>query len=170
MNRITNGTKALWRNLNAVNSALYEHYANLTPKIRNSALPYILASLPIVIMSITGSIIVMPLVILMSVVLIFYIAQDMDQMIFSFTKQQARKAITIPLTAFICAWGITLVLLSEGRMMNSVVGPYCGVLLVACAPAYRWNINTAKRRVPLALSLSLTGLVAVAASFFHVNN
>lgn len=169
MKRITNVTKVAWERLGAAHDGLYEYYGTLSQSLRNSALPYILASIPIVILSITGTIIVMPLIILMSTVLIFYIAHGMDEVVFLFTKHEARKAITIPLTLFISAWGITLVILAKGHMMNGVVGPYCAVLLVACAPAYRWNVNRTTRRLPLWLSLSATGILAISASLFYVD-
>lgn len=169
MKRITNGARSLWLRANHFQEALIDSYGKLTPLFRNSVLPYVLASGPVFVMSVTGSMLIMPLVMLMSSVLIFYIAQDMDPVIFAMTKQQSRKAITIPLSMFICIWGIIMMVVGKGQLMNGVVGPYCAVLLVACAPAYRWKATRLERRIPLWISMSLAGVLAVGASLFYID-
>lgn len=169
MKRITSGARLLWLKANGFQEALIDSYGKLAPLFRNSVLPYVLASVPVFVMSVTGSTLVMPLVIFMSTVLIFYIAHDMDAVIFSLTKQESRKAITIPLSMFICIWGIVMVIIGKGQIMNGVVGPYCAVLLVACAPAYRWKATRLERRIPLWISMSLAGMLAVGASLFYID-
>ncbi|MGK5033188.1 hypothetical protein [Janthinobacterium sp. MDT1-19] len=145
-------------------------YARLPQKIRQSVFPFVLASLPIVVSSVLGMYIVMPIVVVMSTGLILLLTNETDAAFFEMSKTDARKFITLPLCGFIGVWGILLVLMGRGSMMNGVVGPYCVVLLVACAPAYRWKAAQVKRYVPLWLSFGFAGVLAVSASFFYVNN
>jgi hypothetical protein len=87
---------------------------------------------------------------------------------FAIDKQRARLAVTFPLCSFIAVWVILLTLIGRGTIVNGVVGPYCILLLLACAPAYRWRAARTTRRIPLWLSFSAAGMFAVAAASKYV--
>jgi hypothetical protein len=142
-------------------------YAALPLKVRDSALPFIITSIPLMLSSLAGAFLVMPIVIALTAFLLFQMTKTTDSYMFSLDKQQARLSITFPLCTFIAVWGITLAALGRKSMMNGVVGPYCLLLLIACAPAFRWNASRTTRRVPLWLSFSLAGLLALAGSLVY---
>lgn len=142
-------------------------YAALPSPVRNSALPFILTSMPLMLSSLAGAFMVMPVVVVLTAFLLFQMTKSTDTYMFSFDKQQARLSITFPLCTFISVWGILLAVLGRKSMMNGVVGPYCLLLLVACAPAFRWNALRTARRVPLWLSFSIAGALALTGSLLY---
>lgn len=131
---------------------------------RQSALPFIVASLPVVISSLLGAYVVMPLVVALTAYQLFLLTKRTDGFMFALTKMRSRVAITMPLCGFISAWGLALALLDRRSMMNGVVGPYCILILIACAPAFRWRAARTARYLPLWLSFSLAGALALAAA------
>lgn len=145
------------------NDALPEH-------VRHSALPFVVASLPVFIGSVAGAYIVMPLLLAVTSYLLYTMAKSTDEFMFSFDKQRARAAVTIPLCGFIAAWTLVLTAVGRTEMMNGVVGPFCILLLIACAPAYRWKAHRQARRVPLWISFLAAGSFSVLAALAHVSD
>lgn len=143
-------------------------YENLPQSVRQSALPWIIISLPVTIASLFGAYIVMPLMMLLSTVLLYMTTTSTDHFIFSLSKTQCRLGITMPLCIFINLWAIALALLSRKEMMLGIVGPYTLLLLIAAAPAYRWKESRSARRVPLIVSFSVAGILAFLASAIHI--
>lgn len=144
------------------------HNEALPLAVRQSALPFVVASLPVLVSSVLGAYMVMPLVVTLSAILLYMMARSADSFLFTMSKQHARLAVTFPLCSFIAIWAILLTVIGRGAMVNSIVGPYCILLLVACAPAYRWRAARTTRRLPLWLSFSVAGAVAVAAASKYV--
>lgn len=142
-------------------------YGALPSHVRHSALPFVLTSMPITLSSLAGAYFVMPIVVALTAFLMFQITKGTDGYMFALDKMQARLSITFPLCTFIAVWGILLAALGRKSMMNGVIGPYCLLLLVACAPAFRWNSLRQKRRFPLWLSFSITGALAFAGSLAY---
>lgn len=152
-----------------VDSAL-ARYAALPVKVKQSALPFALASLPILVSSLLGQYVVMPLVVALTAMLLYRITVITDKFMFTLSKGEALYSVTLPLCTFISVWGISLTLTGHYSMLNGVVGPYCLVLLFACAPAYRVNQLRTARRVPLPITFSIVGTLAVLAAVFHVTD
>lgn len=144
------------------------HNEALPLPLRQSALPFVVASLPVLASSVLGAYMVMPLVVALSAFLLYTMARSADSFLFTLSKQHARLAVTFPLCSFIAVWVILLTLIGRGAMVNGIVGPYCILLLVACAPAYRWRAGRTTRRIPLWLSFSVAGAVAVSAASKYV--
>lgn len=146
------------------------HYETLPGRVKQSALPCLLASGPMVISSLLGAYIVMPAVVILTVLLIYKLTTHTDGFMFEMTKADALYKVTMPLCSFISVWGISLAIMGRNSMLNGVVGPYCLVLLLACAPAYRWNQLRMKRRAPLGITFGVVGTLAVLASLVHVTD
>ena len=140
------------------------HNEALPVSVRQTALPFIIASVPVLVSSVLGAYMVMPLVVALSAFLLYTMTKSADAFLFTMSKQRARLAVTFPLCSFIAVWVILLTLIGRGPMVNGVVGPYCILLLLACAPAYRFRATRTTRRVPLSLSFSAAGVLAVSAA------
>jgi hypothetical protein len=138
------------------------------PTWTQSSAPFIVASLPAFICSLANANIIMPLICGVTAYQLFLKTQQTDPIFFQMTKTRARLAVTYPLCLFITIWGIALAMLGHKQMMNGIVGPFCIMLLIACAPAYRWKPSRTERRVPLWISFSIAGLIAVTAAFASV--
>lgn len=144
------------------------HNEALPLSVRQSALPFTVASLPVLASSVLGAYMVMPLVVALSAFLLYTMTKSADSFLFTMSKQRARLAVTFPLCSFIAVWVILLTIIGRGPMVNGIVGPYCILLLLACAPAYRWRAERTTRRIPLWLSFSATGAFAVVAASKYV--
>ena len=144
------------------------HNEALPLAVRQSALPFTVASLPVLVSSVLGAYLVMPLVVALSAFLLYTMAHASDAFLFSMSKQRARLAVTFPLCSFIAVWVILLTLIGRGMMVNGIVGPYCILLLLACAPAYRFRSTRTTRYLPLWLSFTAAGALAVAATMKFV--
>lgn len=156
------------RHITTVTDWILARYGSLPETVRQSALPFLLASIPMVISSALGAYFVMPLVVALTVVLIYKITQDTDSFMFGLSKKSALYKITTPLCAFISLWGLMLAFGGRHAMLNGVVGPYCLVLLLACAPAYRWNQERTNRRVSIRITFIIVGILAVLGSATHI--
>lgn len=155
------------QNISSLIEAGQLRYAALPLAARHSVLPFLLVSLPLVVLSLAGAYIVMPLVVGLTAYQLFLMTKSTDHYMFTLTPMQARLYVTFPLCMFVSAWIIGMSLLSSRTMTNAVVGPYVILLLIACAPAYRWNDERTKRRIPLWFSFSFAGTFAVIASLAH---
>lgn len=144
------------------------HNEALPVSVRQSVFPFIVASLPVVASSVLDAYMILPLVVALSAFLLHTMTKSADLFLFAMSKQQARLAVTFPLCSFIALWVISLTLIGRGAMVNSVIGPYCILLLIACAPAYRWRAARTARRIPLWLSFSVAGTFSVVAASKYV--
>ena len=158
------------RLITTVGDFFLQRYANMPTHVKYSALPFLIASIPMLISSVLGAYIVMPLVVLLTVLLIFRITESTDSFMFEMSMATALYSISFPLCTFISIWGLTLAYCGRNSMLNGVVGPYCLVLLLACAPAFRWNQLRKTRRVPLRITFLVVGTLAVLASATHVTD
>jgi hypothetical protein len=136
---------------------LQTRYQKLPEASRHSLLPWVLISVPVVLNSLAGSLLVMPLMVLLSSYMLYLSTEKTESYIFNLSKMQCRVGITIPLCIFISLWGISLAYLGKKEMMLGIVGPYSALLLLCAAPAYRWNSKRTARRVPLKISFMITG-------------
>ncbi len=155
-------------NISSITKVCEARYAALPLAVRQSALPFLFVSLPLMMTSITGAFQLAPLVVLLSSYQLYLMTKFTDTYMFTLNKMAARLAVTFPLCTFISIWSMLLSLLSpDKKMLNGVVGPFCLLLLIACAPAYRWSETRTARRVPLWVSFSAAGSFAVIASLVH---
>lgn len=155
------------QNISSLIKSGQQRYSALPLAVRHSALPFLIVSLPLVVLTLAGASIVLPLVVALSAYQMFLMTKSTDAYMFSLTPMHARLYVTFPLCMFISAWTIGMSLLSSRTLTNAVVGPYVILLLIACAPAYRWNDARSARRIPLWLSFSIAGSFAVIASLAH---
>jgi hypothetical protein len=153
--------------ITAIVDGTYKAYDRLPLVMRQSALPFIIVSLPIVISSLLGAFIVMPLIVLLTAYQLYLLTLRTDEFMFSLSKFHARLGVTLPLCTFISVWAFAIALVSRKAMLNGVVGPYCVLLLVACAPAFRWKESRIARRLPAWVSFTTAGGIAFAASLFY---
>ncbi|RZI40362.1 hypothetical protein EGT07_23760 [Herbaspirillum sp. HC18] len=145
-----------------------QRYSALPQAVRYSLLPVVIASLPLVVSSMFGAYWTIPIVIALTAVLLYFTALETDKFMFQLSKVRAHIAITMPLCGFISLWGIALALADRKGIMLGVVGPYSLLLLIACAPAYRWSQARKARRIPLHFSFPAIGAVVLAGSFAYV--
>jgi hypothetical protein len=145
-----------------------ERYNVLPQAVRYSLLPFVIASMPLLVSSMFGSKLIMPLVALLAVMLLYFTTLETDKFMFQVSRVRAHVAITTPLCSFISLWGIALASVDRKGMMLGIVGPYCLLLLIACAPAYRWKEARVTRRIPTRVSFSVMGAVVVFASFVYI--
>jgi hypothetical protein len=139
----------------------------LPEKLKNSVAPFVIATIPLFIFSLFGIFFLMPVVVALTAIVVYFLVQRMDEILFSFDPQKARMAVTIPLCTFISIWAFTLAIVGRGKMLNGIVGPYCLILLIACAPSYRWKSNRKKRLVPTIISMSLAGILSFIAACYY---
>lgn len=136
----------------------------LPAAMRGSAAPFILATLPVLVCSILGAFIVMPIVVALTAYQLFLLVKVTDPLLFTLDKKQSRLRVTFPMCTYIALWGIFLAMMGRSHMLNGIVGPFCILLLIACAPAYRWNALRTARRFDTRWTFSITGAIAVAAA------
>ena len=145
-----------------------QRYGTLPKAARQSFLPVVLASLPLTLGSTMGAYWTLPLVIVLTVALLYFTTLETDRFMFDLSKTRAHIAITMPMCGFISLWGIVLALMERREAMLGIVGPYSLLLLVACAPAFRWKQARVMRRIPLHYSFSIVGSIVLIGSFSYV--
>ncbi|WP_395398708.1 hypothetical protein ACHMW6_00140 (plasmid) [Pseudoduganella sp. UC29_106] len=154
--------------IRAVSNKVLDRYQQLPKVVRYGALPHLVISLPMLIGSLLAAYYVMPVAVLLSAYLLYSQAKQSDEVVFQMSKNEARLAVTFPLCSFVSAWVIVLSAQGNAQMLNGIVGPYCLMLLIACAPAFRWKHERTARRFPLAVTFSITAAIALAASLSYI--
>ncbi len=147
---------------------LLAHYQKLPEATRHSLLPWVIISMPVVLDSLVGSLLVMPLMLILSSYMLYLSTEKTEKYIFTLSKMQCRIGITIPLCTFISLWGICLATLGRKEMMLGIVGPYSILLLLCAAPAYRWRAARTTRRIPLKISFTITSIVVFLGSLTYI--
>lgn len=148
---------------------LQAHYNALPQPMRQSILPWVITSIPVIISSLFSAYQAMPVIIAITVYLLYLVTNHTDTFIFNLTAKEARARITMPLVTLIPAWGVLAAFLSRKEMVLGIIGPFAGVLLLCAAPAYRLKMTRMKRYVPLELSFGLVGIFLVIASLNYIN-
>lgn len=141
------------------------HYARLPTNLRNSFLPYALSCLPLVVSSLFAPIWFLPIVVPVNAYLLYGVAKAGDSALFSLDKVSAHFAVNMPLCAFVSCWGLALAALDRRAVMLHVVSIFCLLLMMACAPAFRFNLKRAERHIPLRASFVVLGIIASIAAF-----
>ncbi|WKB50513.1 hypothetical protein [Eleftheria terrae] len=142
-------------------------YSRLPVAARESLLPVVLASVPMAIGTAFAPTWLIPVVLLLTFVLLHEVTAETERFMFKLDRARAHVAISMPLTGFVSLWGLCLAGAGRRDVMLSVVGPYCLLLLLVCAPAYRLFQARQQRRVPLRVTFpvcaSLVFLCSLAA-------
>ncbi len=141
-------------------TSLQARYDGAPLAVRQSFLPFALASLPLVIGTTLGVALLIPVIALLSMVLLHQVATASEAMMFEVNKVRSHIAVTMPLCGFISAWGVGLAVAGRPAMMLSIVAPYSMLLLLSCAPAFRLRESRTKRRVPLKFSFPAIAAIA----------
>lgn len=147
---------------------LQAHYNALPEKMRQSILPWLITSIPVIVSSLFSVYQAMPVILSITVYLLYLVTNYTDTFIFNLTAKEARARITIPLVTFIPLWGVLAAFLSRKEMVLGIIGPFAAVLLLCAAPAYRLKMTRMKRYVPLELSFGLVGVFLVVASLNYI--
>ena len=127
----------------------------------------IFASLPVVLGTLFMPLVLSPAVVLLSEGLLYIATKKADPMIFGMSRLSAYASITMPLCGFISLWGLGLAAVGRKPVMLGVVGPYALLMLLACAPAWRWQRERMSRRVPLKYSFPIVGAIVLSGSVLH---
>ena len=149
-------------------NSFQDNYKKLPEHIRKSFLPWFITSIPVIIASILCPYSFMPLIVLISIILLYQVTQYTDTFIFELSSMEAKTRITLPLVALIPLWTILLAWFSRKEMLLGIVGPYVSILLLCAAPAYRMKATRMKRIVPLSVSFSILALFTMVASLNYI--
>ena len=151
--------------LHRVTTEVQQRYDRAPELVRQSFIPFALASLPLVVTTACLPRLLAPLAMLLAIVLLYEVARFAESAMFAVGKLRSHLAVTMPLCGFVSAWGLALAMVGRPYAMLSVVGPFSLLLLLACAPAFRLREARTTRRIPLRYSFPVLAAIAWLASF-----
>lgn len=154
----------LTRAISQASDQVVSRYERAPASVRQSFLPFALLSIPLLIGTALAPVWMAPLIEVLTMVLLYQVAESAESTMFAVDKIRAHLAVTMPMCGFISAWGIALALAGRPMLAFVVVGPYSLLLLLACAPAYRLSDARATRYIALRHSFPVLAALAFLAS------
>lgn len=150
------------RALARISARAAERYAALPLPARESFLPFALACLPALLMSLAAPAWFMPLGVILTLYLVYDAGRYCEAPFFTLDRRQAHIRVVMPLYGFMPLWGILLALEAKAALFLTAVCPLFLAVIYAVSPALRNKLDRRQRRVPYAVGFSLIGgLVAL---------
>lgn len=151
-------------NISDVLNSPMQKYQSLPEGIKYSFLPYFLASLPMLVFTLTGLKFLMPLTSALTALTLYYINRETESVFFCMDKQVFILKVAIPFFLMIPLWGFLLIYLSEKSMALSILGAYAAVLTCCIMPGFRL-FNRTRRFIKFEIAFLPVTAILVLSSF-----
>ena len=141
--------------LELVTNRASDRYAALPLTLRESFLPFALACLPALLLSLVAPPWFMPLGVILTLYLVYEAGRSCEAPFFAFDRSQAHLRVMMPLYGFMPFWGLLLAANGSASLFLTAVCPLFLAIVYATSPALRYKLTRKRRRIPYPIGFSI---------------
>ena len=148
--------------LSRISDRASDRYAALPQTVRESFLPFALACLPALLLSLVAPPWFMPLGVILTLYLVYDAGRYCEAPFFALDRREAHIRVMMPLYGFMPLWGILLAFDAKAALFLSAVCPLFLAVIYAVSPALRYKLDRRRRRIPYTIGFGIVAaLVAL---------